>query len=171
MKFDDIKKFPQAHYEVTQSWRDVETWLGHYVEDLKLDLDPDFQRPHVWTKKQQIAFVEYGLCGGEGGMVLYLNHPGWMASFKGDFVIVDGKQRLEAVRAFVRGDIPAFGHLCSEYTDRLGITSPSFRLRIACLKTRADMLRWYLGINAGGTPHRKEDLDKVRALLEIESVK
>ena len=29
-----------------------------------IDLDPDFQRPHVWTDAQQEAFIEHVLRGG-----------------------------------------------------------------------------------------------------------
>jgi hypothetical protein len=34
------------------------------------------------------------------------------------------------------------------------------------LKTEAEVLRWYLEINAGGTPHTEEELDKVRKMLK-----
>lgn len=169
--FDAIEQFPRSNYSVHQPWDSVEAWIKREVDELKLDLDPDFQRPHVWTKKQQIAYIEYGLRGGASGRDLYFNHPGWMDNWKGDFVIVDGKQRLEAVRAFLRNEVRAFGFLFREFSGRLGLTGPSFIVNIATLRTRAELLRWYLAINVGGTPHAPAEIEKVRDMLTAEEKK
>lgn len=37
------------------------------------------------------------------------------------------------------------------------------------LRTRAEVLRWYLQLNSGGVVHTEEELARVRALLEAES--
>ena len=47
-------------------------------------------------------------------------------------------------------------------------TCVDFRMRIAKLPTRREMIEWYLMINAGGTPHTGEELQRVRALLDAE---
>lgn len=134
-----------------------------------LDLNPDFQRAHVWTREQQISYVEYILHGGTSGKELYFNCPDFTrGSSVGPYVIVDGKQRLEAVRAFMRGDIPAFGHLRSEYSDAPDMLTAKFSWNIADLKTRKGVLEWYLNFNAGGTVHTEAELAKVRALLDAE---
>ena len=36
------------------------------------------------------------------------------------------------------------------------------------LLTRKAVIRWYLEINAGGTPHIREEIDRVRDLLKKE---
>jgi hypothetical protein len=36
------------------------------------------------------------------------------------------------------------------------------------LKTREEVLIWYLEMNSGGTPHTKEELDRVKRMLEKE---
>lgn len=162
--FRSIPQFPRANYRVTQPWDGLEQWISRQT-DQRLDLNPDFQRAHVWTREQQIAYVEYKLRGGESGSELYFNHPGWMGDWKGDFVIVDGKQRLEAVRAFLRNDVPAFGFFHNEFKGPLGMTGPCFNVNIACLKSRSELLRWYLAINSGGTPHAPAEIEKVRAMI------
>lgn len=164
-----IPQFPRSNYRVHQPWDGLEEWISRQTADKRLDLNPDFQRAHVWTREQQIAYVEYKLRGGESGGELYFNHPGWMSDWKGKFVIVDGKQRLEAVRAFMRNDIPAFGFFYKEFKDRLGMSGPCVAVNIACLKTRSELLRWYLAINSGGTPHAPAEIEKVRAMLDAES--
>ena len=171
-KFNDIVRLPEAHYEIDVSWDRMEWALENFHQDYSLEMNPDFQRAHVWTREQQIAYVEWILKGGETGKTVFFNCPGWQGSRDvGKMVLVDGKQRLEAVRAFMHNEIPAFGHLFKEYTDRLRSVLIGFKFRIAALDTRADVLRWYLAINAGGTPHTSDELDRVRKLLEEEEAK
>jgi hypothetical protein len=167
--FAGIPSFPRAHYEINVSWDYLEDHFKHYVEAYNLDLSPDFQRAHVWTREQQIAYVEYTLMGGEVGQNLTFNHPDWNGTLGRDqnrMEIIDGKQRLEAVRAFLRDDFPAFGHKFTEYCDFPRLACVSFRVRICSLKTRKDILQMYLNINAGGTPHTQAELDKVREMLK-----
>jgi hypothetical protein len=174
MRFHDIEKFPTAHYECNVAWDYLETWLADHNRGhnklYDIDLSPDYQRVHVWTPEQQTAYVEFVIRGGESGRILFWNHPGWMAGWKGTLELVDGKQRMEAAQAFLRDEVPVFGgYLYSQFTDKMGVFSgPDFRMRIAKLPTRKEVLKWYLMINAGGTPHTSEELDRVRALLAQE---
>jgi len=136
---------------------------------LNLNLDPDFQRAHVWDEAKQIAWIEFILRGGKTGRVLYFNHPGWMRSFKGEMVIVDGKQRLEAIRRFCQNEIPVFGSYLKEYTDpgRL-FPQNTIKINVNTLQTRREVLQWYIDLNAGGVAHTSEEIEKVRKLLAEE---
>ena len=64
LEYDDIFRFPHSSYTVDVSWRYL---LKQLQEDVRigLDLNPDFQRGHVWRVAQQIAYVEYVMAGGE----------------------------------------------------------------------------------------------------------
>jgi hypothetical protein len=167
-KWKDIPQFPRAHYEVDVSWDFVEWHLGKWRESYGLALDPDYQRAHVWTEAQQIAYVEYVLAGGEVGKNITWNCMGWGSLDRtGPMELIDGKQRLEAVRAFMRGDLEVYGR---RYVDGDALRwSAGFKWRVCSLSTRADVLRLYLNINAGGTPHTPDEIERVRALLEHES--
>jgi hypothetical protein len=166
--FRDIPQFPRAHYEVDVAWRYLEEHLANWAETRDgaggMDLSPDYQRAHVWTREQQIAYVEYQLQGGEVGRNVVFNSPDWMRSWKRVTELVDGKQRLEAVRCFLRDEFPVFGHLFSEYTDKI-TNLLTFKFRVCSLETREEILQLYLNINAGGTPHTQDELDRVRVLL------
>lgn len=133
-------------------------------------MTPDFQRGHVWTEKQQWAYVEFLLRGGNSGRDLYFNCPSWHNQVPegayNEYVCVDGLQRITANRRFINGEIKAFGSYFSEYTDSLRLTQNTVRVHINDLKTRRDVLQWYLEMNAGGTPHTNKELQRVRALLE-----
>ena len=175
--FNDIKPFVRdANYKVHSEWKYLELGLDRYKErvDSKghllldgLDLDPDFQRGHVWTPEQQIAYVEYALQGGSSGRDIYFNNPTWQGTYTEKTVLVDGKQRLAAVLAFLHGEIPAFGHKFPEWEGRLP-SNAYFVFHMNTLKTRREVLEWYLVFNAGGTPHTEEELNRVRELLKLE---
>jgi len=166
--FADIPKFPNAKYEVDVPWNHVESNLETLAGDGELRLDPDYQRTHVWTPEQQIAFVEFQLMGGEVSRTLVFNAPHWNRSGEQYVELVDGKQRLEAVRAFMRGDVPAFGRRLHEYEGRFPTMDYQLRFQVCALPTREEVLQLYLKINAGGTPHTKAEMDRVRDLLRKE---
>jgi hypothetical protein len=182
MKFSEIQQLPRAYYEVDVGWDDLENTLKRFMERTggiaPLNLNPDYQRAHVWTRVQQLRYVEYMLVGGEVGRNITFNCPGWMSNFKGPFELVDGKQRIEAVRAFMRDELAVFtglngyyydknyprGLRCSEFEGRMG-HHVGLKFRVCEVATRVEVLELYLNINAGGTPHTEEELDRVRELL------
>jgi len=170
MKFSDIPQLTRsASYRVHQSWKYLEETIARYQREefsAKLDIDPEFQRGHVWTKKQQIAYVEFKLKGGEGSELLFFNCIGWMDSFKGPFVLVDGKQRLTAVLRFLHNELPVFGgYYYEDFEDTLSSTTPNFIFCVNNLPSMQLVLQWYLELNSGGTPHTKAELLRVQKML------
>lgn len=171
MKFSDIPqltKRPAYHVNISLDY--LEEWLKHQ-EEIGLQLNPDFQRGHVWTTEQQIAYVEYLLRGGASGKEFYFNRVGGMHAFrnlKADFVLVDGLQRITACLKFLKNEIPVFGHYLNEFEDKLRMLNVMFSVNINDLKTRKEVLKWYLESNSGGTPHTQEELDKVKRMIEKE---
>lgn len=169
MRFKDIPQFTrEGSYEVDFELDRIEHTIDRYKSEYNLDMDPDFQRGHVWTEEKQIAYIEFILRGGRSARVIYFNCPGWMGNFDGPFVLVDGKQRLQAALRFVRGEIPAFGLYLSQYSDTPPHTA-GFRFNINNLKTRRQVLQWYLDLNTGGVIHTTEEIEKVRRLLAAET--
>jgi hypothetical protein len=169
MNFDDIEMFPRQVYEVDVAWTSLERTLAHHIDDEQLDLSPDFQRGRVWTLDQRVAYVEYILRGGEGGKLLSFNRSGWLGNGPdGPYQIIDGLQRLTTARMFMRDEVPAFGRRLSAFGGRLRM-HVGFKWRVYELPTRADVLRYYLAMNAGGTPHSAAEIARVRELLDAET--
>lgn len=175
MRWRDIPQFPSARYAVDVPWTHLEQNLETLRGGGELRLDPDYQRAHVWTEEQQRQYVEFQLMGGELSRTIIFNTPHWhsyeMSPEKTYIELLDGKQRLEAVRAFLRGDVQAFGLRFDEFDGKFPTMEYRFRFQVCCLETREDVLQLYLKINAGGTPHSKKELDRVRKLLEAEREK
>ena len=176
-RIQDIPKFTKiCRYHVTVSWGFLREHITHQqrLEDKEaglaiLEMNPDFQRGHVWSEEQQIAYVEFKLRGGSGANHVYFNCTGWNSDYRGPYVLVDGLQRITAVLAFLNNEIKAFGYYLSEYEDprkvTSGISDLNFIFNVNDLETYDEVLRWYLEMNEGGTPHTKQELDKVRTLL------
>jgi len=168
-RFKDIPQYTQAAgYGVDVDWHYLEKHLANWAKyPAGIDLDPDFQREHVWTEEQQRAYVEHILRGGWASRNILFNCCNWNGGGDwGSITLVDGKQRLEAVRRFLRNDLAIFGgSKRSNFTDRLNPLKASFRVCVNDLPTKADVLRWYLELNTGGTPHTDAEIARVRDLL------
>ena len=173
-KFNDIPKFTNpGRYHVDQSFPYLVEFIQREVAEENLVMNPDFQRGHVWTQRQQEAYIEFLLRGGTSGRDVYFNHPGWNEPVEPgaycEYTCVDGLQRITAIQRFVNNEIKAFGSYFREFTDKAHLTMNTIRVHINDLKTRKEVLTWYLEMNSGGTPHSKKELDRVKALLESEN--
>ena len=180
VRYSDIPQFISGgHYAVDVGMSYLEAWIKTHNENgQRVNIDPDFQRCHVWTMGQQIKFVEYLLKGGVSSRTLYWNHPTWMSvkvrqkiDLPEELTLVDGKQRLQAVRLFLSNAIPAFGHYRGEFEDTLSFLVGSLRMQVNNLNTRKELLQWYLDLNDGGVAHTPKEIAKVRKLLEAEEGK
>ena len=165
LTFKNIKQIPRGRYEVNISIKYLESAIKGYEEDYGLEV-PWFQRGHVWTAKQQVEYVEFFLRGGTTGRVIQFNYPGWAGgTVEGNMVIVDGLQRLTAIRGFLAGTVLPFGQRVEEFGSLL--TCPNNLLfninNISCEK---ELVEWYLGMNTGGTAHTDEEINRVKEQLE-----
>lgn len=173
-RFKDIPQFTsvgsyQVNYSLTSLVREIE----EEVNEMGLQLNPEFQRGHVWTEEQQIAWLEYHLRGGKSGNTIYLNNPFW-SSYRepkqneySDYVCVDGLQRITAAQRFVHNEIKVFGSYFKEYEDRLRLANDvTMILNVNNLKSEKEVLQWYIDMNAGGTPHTNEEIERVKQMIK-----
>lgn len=167
MKFENIPRFTRpGSYQVNMPLDRFVKWVNENVEECGLELNPDFQRGHVWTEKQQIAYIEFLLRRGKSGRVIYFNCPYWSSGSKdGWFVCVDGLQRTTAIMRFINNEIPAFGCYYKDFEDRLPMEIDVL-VNINELQTREEVLKWYIEMNEGGTPHSEKEINKVKILLK-----
>lgn len=166
LSWKDIpQRVADGTYMIDVSWEDLDLTVGRYSSEYALDLCPDFQRGHVWTPNQRVAYIEAKLAGGVPVDVIRFNHPEWGRSYEGGMVCVDGLQRLTTALMFLHDDVKVFGgHTRSQIEGRIP-SRISFKFNVNNLRTRVEVLRWYLELNGGGTPHSLEELIRVQALL------
>lgn len=171
-RFKDIPQFTRgSNYKVNMDIRRIPAWIEEN-EQYGLQLNPDFQRGHIWTEQQQVLWLEFFLRGGKSGIDIYFNDPyfqNWSDEVKDsykDFVCVDGLQRLTAVQRFIGNEIKVFGSYYKEYSDPRMLNSYSLIFHINDLKSKKEVLQWYLDMNAGGTPHTNEEIERVKQMIE-----
>lgn len=170
-RFRDIKQISKAHYRADIPWDGLELHLNRWAEygntTAEDMINPDFQRGHIWNTNQQISFVEFMLRGGESGQNIYWNCPGWMADFRGPMQLVDGLQRITAIRAFINNKIPAFGYYLKEYEENWFLRGLTLTFQVGKLPTRAQVLQWYLDLNSG-VAHTDQELKRIEKMLKME---
>ena len=61
-RFRDIPQFTrEGNYQVDMDIRRIPEWIVNEQKEMNLQLNPKFQRGHVWTEDQQIAWLEFFL--------------------------------------------------------------------------------------------------------------
>lgn len=171
MKFSDIEQFTKSgDYEVNIRLNHLEKTLKEYDEDYGLELNPDFQRGHVWSEEQQRAYVEFFIKGGKTARIIYFNCPSFSGNYEDNnpMVCVDGLQRLTAIRRFLNNDLKVFGYYLDEFEDKdiFFRTASKLKFNINNLKTKEEVLKWYLDFNTGGTVHSNEEINRIKEMLE-----
>lgn len=146
--------------------------LERYHDKYNLNMEPDFQRGHVWNIKQQIAFCEFIMRGGKTQPIL-LNHPCWGNLTTGyekyEMICVDGLQRVTALQKMINGEIPIFGKFLTEFQDyKRHLRSKHIQIVVNNLESKKDVLQWYIELNSAGTQHTKAELNRVLKLLKKE---
>lgn len=127
--------------------------LGEGERKLGIFVLPPFQRPPVWTRAQQIRFIESCWLGLPIGALVFNRTR---ADGPLDSWLLDGQQRVTSVYAYMDDAFPVFGHLFSELlpTDyrkwSMGVSFPALQTN---LESEADCLDVYERLAYGGTPH------------------
>jgi hypothetical protein len=174
MKWSDIPQFTRAgSWECDYSISSLVKFIEDAEQNEGLEMNPDFQRGHVWSEEQQIAYVEFLLKGGKTARVIYLNNSSWNSVVRSNenvYVCVDGLQRYTAIKRFVKGEIKAFGFYYNQFEGNPRMAQ-GIKINVNDLKTRKEVLEWYIEFNSGGTVHTEEEINRVKRLLEQEALK
>lgn len=175
--YDLIRPMRTATYTVDHMLGSLEQGLASFEKSActnggVFELNPDFQRGHVWDEAKQVAYVE-NLIRGVAPRTIKLNCAGWnsLGEATGDLhpnsiVCVDGLQRLTAVRRFIAGEIKPFGLRYDElYRTAFHPASLRLTFEVFDIKHREELLQFYLDLNSGGVVHSEAELERVRGLL------
>lgn len=146
-------------------WRYLPKWLADRGINPGVDLNPIFQRGRVWTQEQKIRYLEFRLSGGQTGREIHFNNPSERDRWDKPILLMDGKQRIDAVLEFLADGVPVFGHVLSEYEDHPDSFLAGFHLYQHNFLDPNDILRWYISMNRGGVVHSDDEIDRVRGLI------
>lgn len=141
------------------------------------NMNPDYQRDACWTDEQAERFVGYWLSGGQVPLIFLQRYSSYENSPVHEYwdlpiEVIDGQQRLRALYRWVKGEIAAeiadgrkFWFKDTNEIERRMF--PAVVLAYVDL-SRKDRLRFYLGLNRGGTVHTDAEIARVRDLLNRE---
>ena len=161
LRLSDFRNDP-SYRSLSGDGRDGEWIMGFAI--------PPFQREHVWSVEQEIAFVNsarrslplgtytYNVTAGERD-ARRLDANG-REYFYGDLWILDGMQRLTALQNFFDGQFPvegAYFHDLDAAQKRLFLGNVHFPAYETSLTDEHEMRVIYDSMNYGGTAHRDEE--------------
>ncbi len=158
---------PAPNYRINMSWGFLLDHLSRWEEVYSLDIEPDFQRGHVWTEKQQISYIEYCLRGGAYSRDLMFNCFRFTTGEAHDMVLVDGLQRLTAIKKFINNELKAFDYYLDDFEDKdIVLLREDVVIHVNSLPGKKAVYKWYLELNSGGTPHTPVELSFVQELYD-----
>lgn len=155
---------PDCTYRVDTGLRRLKDTLEHY----DINLNPEYQRDHVWTEEQESKFVGALLENHDAIPPFWFNWTNKRLSAE----VVDGKQRLKACLRWLGNEFAAVcpcgeevwhKELCE--IDLRGIsTTVTMSWKFVELD-EIEVMKFYLRLNSGGTIHSQHELDRVRNLI------
>lgn len=171
-----------------RAWGD----LIHQLEAGNISYDLPYQRGAVWTSEQRIMLI-YSILSGTPVPALIVNDRPDRMWYGPDgeqlpiYAVIDGKQRMTAVRMFMNGELavpaswfPADRVEVVEHTDDgpyvryPGLTRTAQRffentpapVAEAHVKSIAEEAGIYLRVNGSGTPQTTEDMTRAAGIAD-----
>lgn len=138
----------------------------HWFKNRDLDLNPSYQRPYVWTQKEQDEFLTTLITGFPCGVIAIavdsvFNESHWVE-------VIDGKQRLTTIIKFWNNEIGIpmpdgsrlFWNEMLRHEQRAfeNLSLPALGLA-EC--TKKDRLEFFIKLNFAGVPQSTEHMNRV----------
>lgn len=162
MNFSEIPQYPRSRYAVNVDLEYLQHHVDRYINTYNLTLNPEYQRDHVWTDEQASAYVEHLLRGATVGNNILINVKNWDKKNPGQAEVLDGKQRLTSLLRFLNNSLRAFGLYRKEFTGRC---RAEIIWQVVDLN-EIEVMEMYVQLNAGGTAHRPEEIQRVRDMIK-----
>jgi hypothetical protein len=179
---------PIRHLSLTPTNR-MAIDLYHMAKKGRLVMDPPYQRGSVWTEDQRLDLMYSYLSGYPIGTMIFNDRMRGAWNRAGDFTVayalIDGRQRMETIIAWFDGHlaIPASWvreqdllhdqavidlgdgpYVYCNYLTETGAARVESRMGAPVVTAQVDTLKEeaeiYRLVNAGGTPHTADDLDR-----------
>jgi hypothetical protein len=166
---EEIDRIPQLAPEREESISFYNSSVGSVVHryfHAGIDLDPEYQREHVWELSDKVALIHSLLNGIEIGKLTFVRRD---YGFDGPlYEVLDGKQRVSALVDFFTGQFRYERMLWCEMHPYDVSRIEGMQVLIADLPhttTREQRIRHFLRLNTAGRVMDGEHLAKVAALL------
>lgn len=135
--------------------------------------NPDYQRSYVWTNKDKLEYIDSIFEGRDLGKFIVIEYP--YNEDDNRYVVLDGKQRMNAIKDFTQGKIQLYNYYWHELlpSDRWHIENKV--IQYAQLDggrlTKLQILKIFYNVNFGGVPQTSEHLAEIRKMISKEEGK
>jgi hydrogenase maturation factor len=135
-----------------------------------LNLDPEYQREHVWTIEDKISLIDSIFNNIDIGKFVYV-HLGYSGEYI--YEVLDGKQRIRAILDFYEDRFKYKGKYFSDLSNRDQDHFDGYSISYAEIQnaTYEQKLKYFLKLNTGGRIMAKEHLEKVQKMLDEKEIK
>lgn len=174
-KLIDPIPFQASNYVTDVDLGRLERTFTMYHYDYGFEYCPDFQRGHVWTRQQQIAYMEAFVRNtlGDSQRTITLNCPVFGRNLKDPvgmsdkMVIVDGLQRATAIIAYMKDEFTIFNGLKASDFDvsAFSLKRKTVKVQILNYHKKTDLLKYYILINSGGVVHSEAEINRVKEMV------
>jgi hypothetical protein len=146
---DEEQLLPELSWRIRSNTLATTIRHGLLLRDDGVLTIPDFQRGLVWTKEQNIRFIESVILGLPIGE--YTLHRVNMSKYE----LLDGQQRWNAIFEYVDNKFPVYGLYWKDLTkqNQSFIKGQHFSHREVSNLTEEERLDVYNRLAYGGTPH------------------
>lgn len=192
-----LKLINPIRYSTTGSFdvgfEDIERTVENLNNLLPLDLNPEFQRGHVWTHEQSVAYIEALFMNklSKQAKIISFNRTGYSKQINENssdyderltnkMLCIDGLQRLTALLNFIRNpEFCVFPETEKELGYKLNYETMKqhralwdldyyIRFEFYEFDTYAELLKFYLDFNSGGTVHSDEEIQRISEMYKAE---
>ncbi len=135
-----------------------------------VDMNPEYQREHVWSMEDKINLIESIMCNIDIGKFVFVERSNKESNEKGTgyYEILDGKQRLSAILEFHQDRFSYKGKVFSTLHGRDRAHFDCFAVSVAELSNLSpeQRLQTFVRLNTAGRIMDKEHLDKVKKMIK-----
>lgn len=137
--------------------------LLHKVYYFGVDFEPDYQREYVWNEEDKVALIDSIFNHVEIGKFVFIDRGAL-----NPYEILDGKQRLRTLCDYYEDRFKYNGCYYSDLCKDDQYHFRDYPVSVAELPslTKEQTLRYFLMLNTTGKQMSKEQLNKVRRMLE-----
>lgn len=170
-----LEEDQDVHFNYQQ--RDLISLINMMLRDYGIDLEPEYQRGNVWSKKQKYDLIDSVFRNVDIGKFAVIKRP-WgdnpnVPATPKLYEMLDGKQRLTALFEYYTGRFKYRGlhyyELC--HRDKGHFKHYSVSYAESAPLTKEQKYRYFLKLNTTGTPVDINHIKKVRELWLKEQVK
>jgi hypothetical protein len=143
--------------------------LNQYREFGGIDMDPDYQRGHVWSLSDKVALIKSIFENVDIGKFVFINRTYEHAVESGNFYeVLDGKQRVTAILEFYENRFSHAGLYFKDLCRQDRIHFENYPISYCVVKegvlTDEMKYKYFLMLNVAGVPQDEKHIEYVRKL-------